>query len=137
VEILEGLARNGWDEVDAWEKWDGDAKGRGDCVMAGLEGCVLIRNLLQLPPTTAPRGAMMVSAPTVTPTAPAVRSTSRTGFTKHTDTEQSRVTPTLPLVVAAVAVEAVVLMVLAPLGPPAMTVTATPALGEFDRSQTL
>jgi hypothetical protein len=122
--------------VDAWERWKGDAKGRGDRTTTGLGGSELIWNLLQLPPTTAPRGAMMVSAPTVTPTAPAVRSTSRTGITKHTDIEQSRVIPTLPLVVAAVAVEAVVLMVPAPLEPPAMTVTATPALGEFDRGET-
>jgi len=40
-----------------------------------MEGLVLIRILLQLPPTTAPRGATMVSALTVTPTAPAVRFT--------------------------------------------------------------
>ena len=84
MEILEGFARDGSDEVVAWEKWDRDAKGRGDCVMARLEGRVLIRNLLQLPPTTAPRGAMMVSAPTVTPTAPAVRFTPSTGFTRPT-----------------------------------------------------
>ena len=63
--------------------------------------------------------------------APAVRFTSRTGFAKHTDIKQSPVTPTLVAVVAA-AVEAVVLTATAPLGPPAMTVTATPALGEFE-----
>ena len=40
-------------------------------------------------------------------------------------------TPTLVAVVAA-AVEAVVLTATAPLGPPAMTVTATLALGEFE-----
>lgn len=73
----------------------------------------------------------MVSAPTVTPTAPAVRFTSRTGSIKHTDIKQSRVTPTLPLVAVAAAVEAVVLMATAPLGPPATTVTATLALGEL------
>lgn len=97
---------------------------------AEMEGHVLIRDLLQLPPTTALRGATMVSVPTVTPTAPAVRFTSRTGFMKHTDIKQSPVTPTLVAVVAA-AVEAVVLTATAPLGPPATTVTATLALGEF------
>jgi hypothetical protein len=56
-----------------------------DCVRVEMEGRVLIRDFLQLPPTTAPRGATMVSALTVTPTAPAVRFTSGTGFTKHTD----------------------------------------------------
>ena len=69
----------------------------------------------------------MVPAVTV---APAVRFTSRTGLMKHTDIKQSPVTPTLVAVVAA-AVEAVVLTATAPLGPPAMTVTATLALGKF------
>ena len=101
-------------------------------MQAEMEGHVLIRDLLQLPPTTAPRGATMASVPTVTPTAPAVRFTLRTGSTKDTDIKQSPVTPTLVAVVAA-AVEAVVLTATAPLGPPATTVTATLALGEFDR----
>jgi hypothetical protein len=74
----------------------------------------------------------MVSAPTVTPTAPAVRSTSTPGVMRHTDIKQSRVTPTPPLVAVAAAVEAVVLMVLAPLGPPVTTATATLALGELE-----
>ena len=107
--------------------WNGDATGRRDCVRLEMEGHVLIRILLQLPPTPAPRGAMMAPVATV---APAARFTSRTGFAKHTDIKQSPVTPTLVAVVAA-AVEAVVLTATAPLGPPAMTVTATLALGEF------
>lgn len=89
---------------------------------------VLIRNLLQLPPTPAPRGVRMVPVVTV---APAVRFASRNWIHENiTDIKQSPVTPTLVAVVA-VAVEAVVLTATAPLGPPATTVTATLALGEF------
>ena len=93
-----------------------------------MEGHVLIRNLLQLPPTPAPRGARMVPVVTV---APAVRFISDMESLEPTDIKQSPVTPTLAAVVA-VAVEAVVLTATAPLGPPAMTVTATLALGEFE-----
>ena len=80
--MVVGVARMemGW----SGEGGVGDATARGECMRVEMEGHdVLIRNLLQLPPTTAPRGAMMASVPTVTPTALAVRFTSRTGYTKQ------------------------------------------------------
>lgn len=96
--------------------------------MAGMGGHhVLIRILLQLPPTPAPRGARMVPAPTVA----AVILAPRTGLKKHTDIKQSRVTPTLPLVAVAAAVVAVAMVPALP-GPSATTVTATLALGKLN-----
>jgi hypothetical protein len=80
---------------------------------------------LQLAPTTA-----MVPVPSV---ATGVCSFSRQFSRKITNTQQSRVTLTPPLVAVAAVDVVDVVMALAALGPLATTVTATLALGELDR----